>query len=96
MMNIQLRSNNGQPCLLINSKKFILTNGFSIHLALEELRSLNTGLKIEFESFTQFNELITDVNEIVNNTKVLHLISTENLLCELVRRNRNGKFKTQT
>ena len=35
MMNIQLRSNNGQPCLLINSKKFILTNGFSIHLALE-------------------------------------------------------------
>ena len=62
-MDIQLKSNNGEPYLSINSKNFILTNGYSIHLALEELRLLNTGLKIEFESFTQFHNLITEVNE---------------------------------
>lgn len=67
-MNIQLKSVNEKPCLSINSKNFILTDGFMLHLALEELRSLDTGFEIKFESFRQFNELI---NKIKNTNKDL-------------------------
>ena len=64
-MNIQLKSINDKPCLSINSKKFFLTDGFSLYLALEELRLLNTGLEIKFESFRQFNELINRISKII-------------------------------
>lgn len=63
-MNIQIKSINEKPHISINSKEFSLTNGFSVHLALEELRLLNTGLEIRFESLGQFNELIKEINKL--------------------------------
>lgn len=64
LMNIQIKSINEKPHISINSKEFSLTNGFSVHLALEELRLLNTGLEIRFESLGQFNELIKEINKL--------------------------------
>lgn len=67
-MNIQLKSVNDKPCLSMNSKNFILTDGFTLNLALEELRLLDTGFEIKFENFRQFNELI---NKIMHRNKNL-------------------------
>jgi len=63
-LNIKVESICGQPCLNINLKKINLTTGYSMYLALEELRSLNTGLEIKFENFTQFSKLITNINNL--------------------------------
>lgn len=65
-MGVRLESVDGQPCLQINSKKFNLSIGNSMYLALEELRSLNTGLEIKFENFKQFSELINETNRIIH------------------------------
>lgn len=63
-LNIKLESIDGQPYININSKKFNLTIGCSMHLALEELRSLNTGLEIKFENFAQLGQLIHRINNL--------------------------------
>ena len=41
----------------------VITQGFQIHIANEFLRSLNTGLDIEFKSYSQYGQLIQDVFE---------------------------------
>lgn len=49
-----------------NSKIFlnqVLTSGIGIHFANELMRSFGTDLKIEFESFSQYEKLINDVFE---------------------------------
>lgn len=75
---------NDEPLLRINKSYFLLTSQYGIHLALEELRSLDTGLEIKFENFKQFNKLLNQINTL----KFLDLscISTEKLLVELKRR----------
>jgi hypothetical protein len=87
-MLVRLEIINEKPYLFINCKEFSLINGFSIHLALEELRSLNTGLEIKFENFIQLNMLVTEINKIISNTSYmdLSLISTNLLINELKRR----------
>lgn len=39
----------------------VITQGFQIHLANEFLRSLETGLTIEFETYSQYGALLQDV-----------------------------------
>lgn len=41
----------------------VITQGFQIHIANEFLRSLNTGLDIEFKSYSQYGALLQDVFE---------------------------------
>lgn len=83
-MFAQLYENNKQqPALKINQKNFLLTNALNIHMALEELKKLNTGLKIKFENFHQFNDLIQEINFAPMK---LSSIPTEQLLNELKRR----------
>lgn len=85
MLIVELRKTyDNKPLLKIRAKNFLLTNGFGMHLALKELRSLNTGLDIKFESFKQLKNLIDEIN----NFKVFNLsnISTEHLLNEIKRR----------
>lgn len=65
-MQVKLESIHGQPYMQINFKKFNLSASYSIYLALEELRSLNTGLEVNFESFKQLNELINKINTIIS------------------------------
>ena len=40
--------------------------GFGIHKANEFLRSLDSGIEIEFESFKQYNDLLLDVHEAID------------------------------
>lgn len=44
----------------------VMTTGFGIHNANKFLRSLECGVDVDFESFTQYNELLLDVFEAVN------------------------------
>ncbi|MBE6064698.1 hypothetical protein [Clostridium cochlearium] len=43
-----------------------LTTGVGLHIANELMRDLNTGIDVKFESFTQYNKLIQNVNKRVN------------------------------
>lgn len=44
----------------------VLHVGFGIHKANEFLRSLDSGLEIEFENFKQYNDLLLDVHEAID------------------------------
>ena len=41
----------------------VLSTGFGLHLANEMLRSLDSGVEIEFENFSKYNELLMDMME---------------------------------
>lgn len=43
----------------------VVTQGFQIHIVDDFLRSLETDVEIEFESYAQFGELLMDVFEAV-------------------------------
>lgn len=72
-------SKNGKPMLSIwfkilngeykNSLIFynqVLSTGFGLHNANEFLRSLDSGVDIEFKNFKQYNDLILDVHESID------------------------------
>lgn len=49
-----------------NSRLFmnqVVSNGYGIHLANEFLKSLDSGVEIEFKSFKQYADMIMDVSE---------------------------------
>lgn len=43
----------------------LLTSGFNINKANNMLKSLDTGIDIEFRNFIQYNDLVQRVNDIV-------------------------------
>ena len=45
----------------------VITQGFQIHIVNEFLRSLESGLDIEFVSYTQYNDLLLDVLETIDD-----------------------------
>lgn len=45
----------------------VITQGFQIHIVNEFLRSLGTGLNIEFKSYTQYAILLASVLDITKN-----------------------------
>lgn len=46
----------------------VVTQGFQIHICNEFLRSLDTDLVIEFESYVQYAQLLMDVAEEIDGT----------------------------
>lgn len=74
---IEMReSKNGDPMVTIwfkiiagkfkNSIIFynqVINKGFQIHLCDELLRSLDTGVNVEFDTYVQYNEVLMDVAE---------------------------------
>lgn len=44
----------------------VITQGFQIHLANEFLRSLDSGVEIEFDDYVQYGNLIMDVHEAID------------------------------
>ena len=49
-----------------NSKIFynqVITQGFQIHLLNELLRSFDTGVNVEFDTYAQYNEVLMDIAE---------------------------------
>ena len=52
-----------------NSRLFfnqVITQGFQIHIVNELLRDMDTGLDIDFESYSQYGQLLLDVHEAVD------------------------------
>lgn len=47
----------------------VVTEGFQIHIADEFLRSLETSLVVEFESYTQYADLLMDIFEEIRAEK---------------------------
>lgn len=45
----------------------VITQGFQIHIVDDFLRSLETDIDIHFESYSQYNELLLDVFEAVED-----------------------------
>lgn len=56
----------------------LLTGGFPIHIANEFMRSLDSGLEIEFEDYVQYYNLILDVFEQVEGKKEYALKKEDN------------------
>lgn len=44
----------------------VITQGFQIHIANEFLRSLDSGVEIEFASYSQYAQLLMDVAEAID------------------------------
>ncbi len=44
----------------------VITQGFQIHIVNELLRSMDTGLDIKFDTYTQYEQLLMDVSEAVD------------------------------
>lgn len=44
----------------------VIDMGFGLHNANEFLRSLDSGIDVEFENFTQYNNLIMDIHEAID------------------------------
>lgn len=46
----------------------VITQGFQIHLNNQLLRSMDTGIDIEFESYSQYAQLLMDVHEAIDGS----------------------------
>lgn len=44
----------------------VITQGFQIHIVNEFLRSLQTDIEVEFHDYSQYNDLIMDINEAID------------------------------
>ena len=44
----------------------VITQGFQIHLNNQLLRSMDSGIDIEFESYSQYAQLLMDVHEAID------------------------------
>jgi len=62
----------------------VLTSGFGVHLASEFLRSLDSGIDVEFDGFGKFGALIEEVFNVVEDKLEYSVSYTEN--------NKNAKF----
>lgn len=45
----------------------VITKGFQIHIVNELLKSLGTDKKVEFETFSQYGQLLLDVHEDIDD-----------------------------
>ena len=47
----------------------VVNQGFQIHIANEFLRSLESGIDVEFVSYSQYADLLLDIAEAINDKK---------------------------
>lgn len=45
----------------------VITQGFQIHIVKEFLRSLKSDFDVEFESYEQFEKLVLDIHEAIDD-----------------------------
>ena len=55
----------------------VINKGFGLHKANEFLRSLDSGIEIEFKSFRQYGELLMDIREAIDGKLEYNLAYTE-------------------
>ncbi|MCR1933553.1 DUF669 domain-containing protein [Clostridium tepidum] len=56
----------------------VLSTGFGLHKANEMLRSLDSGIDVEFESFSKYNNLLMDIAEAIDGKLEYALSYTAN------------------
>lgn len=44
----------------------VVTQGFQIHAANEFLRSLDSGVEVEFDTYSQYGEMLLDIHEAID------------------------------
>lgn len=44
----------------------VITQGFQIHIANNFLRSLDSGVEVEFESYAQYAQMLLDIHEAID------------------------------
>ena len=55
----------------------VINKGFGLHKANEFLRSLDSGIEVEFKSFRQYGELLMDIREAIDGKLEYNLAYTE-------------------
>lgn len=66
----------------------MLTTGFGIHNANEFLKSMDSGVEVEFVNFKQYNSMLLDLNEAVQGNLEFAL--------EMKPNEKNSNFKVYT
>ncbi|ACA46470.1 DUF669 domain-containing protein [Clostridium botulinum] len=56
----------------------VLSSGFGLHKANEMLRSLDSGVEVEFESFSKYNDMLMDMAEAIDGKLEYQLSYTAN------------------
>ncbi|APC83142.1 DUF669 domain-containing protein [Clostridium botulinum] len=56
----------------------VLSSGFGLHKSKEMLRSLDSGVDVEFECFSQYNNLLMDIAEAIDGKLEYQLSYTAN------------------
>ena len=44
----------------------VITQGFQIHIANEFLRSLDSGIEVEFKTYKQYGQMLMDIHEAID------------------------------
>ena len=52
----------------------MLTTGFGIHVANDFLRSLESGVEIDFDNFKQYNDMLMDIMEAIEAEKLEYVL----------------------
>jgi hypothetical protein len=52
----------------------MLTTGFGIHMANDFLRSLESGVEIDFDNFKQYNDMLMDITEAIETEKLEYVL----------------------
>lgn len=53
----------------------VITQGFQIHIMDEFLNSLDTGVQIDFEDYSQYNDLLMDISEECESQKLSYALN---------------------
>lgn len=56
----------------------VLSNGFGLHKADEMLRSLDSGVEVEFTNFSNYNDMLMDIAEAIDGNLEYALSYTAN------------------
>lgn len=55
----------------------VITKGFQVHIVNEFLRSLDSGLDVEFKTYKQYGQLLMDIHEVIDGNLEYGLIYGE-------------------
>lgn len=54
-----------KSCIFMNQ---VITQGFQIHIMNEFLRSLDSGIEVEFNTYSQYDQMLMDIHEAIDGT----------------------------
>ena len=68
-MKVSIKGINSKPYLVndSNSIRFDLTDGYEVFTANQFLKTLSTGVEIKFDSYSQYSNMLNEINEKLND-----------------------------